>query len=341
LKKYISKAIQYILFPSIGLYIIWHLYKNQKADEILEVLKNDVNYSWIVLSIVLGLLSHLSRAMRWQMLIKTVERKPKLSNTFWAVMTGYLANLIFPRMGEVTRCSVISKYESMSFTRILGTVVAERLIDLLMLVLVFIFVLILQFDFLWSFLSVQLNWTGYSQFFSSPYVIGTLILLAGVIFFVKRNMHNFSAFTRLKSLWDKFKEGFASIKNVDNKPIFIFHTLFIWCMYFLMIYVCFFSMSSTSSLPFSAGITILLTGSLGMLAPVQGGIGPWHFMVIATLQMYGISEASSGIFALVVHAAQNVMIIVAGLVAFFILPLINRTVREGSYDKEDIEPFAL
>ncbi|MCU4162403.1 lysylphosphatidylglycerol synthase transmembrane domain-containing protein [Carboxylicivirga caseinilyticus] len=324
MKKQLSKLIQYILFPSIGLFIIWQLYKDQKADEILQVLKNDVDFKWIGLSVVLGLLSHLSRALRWQMLIEPVERKPRLSNTFWAVMTGYLANLVFPRMGEVSRCGVISKYEKMSFTRVVGTVVAERLSDLLMLVLITIVVLILQFDLFLELLQNNVNISGITSLFTSPIFYAILALIVICILVVFRFSSRLSFLSRLRNLWHKFYDGLQSYRKIKNVPAFIFHTLFIWTMYFLMIYVCFFSMNQTSGLTIDAGITILLTGSLGMLAPVQGGIGPWHFMVIATLKLYGIAADSAGVFALVVHAAQNTMIIVVGLIAFIVLPFINR-----------------
>jgi uncharacterized protein (TIRG00374 family) len=327
-KKSVSKLIQYILFPAIGIFIIYQLYKDQNGEEILSALRNDVDYSWIVFSICLGLLSHVSRALRWQMLIEPIEKKTGLINTFCAVMTGYLANLVFPRMGEVSRCGVLSKYERLSFTRVVGTVVAERLTDLIVLILIAIAVLTIQFDFLGGFLLKTLNLDSVSEIFMSPLFYGILLLIPVTLLLIKRYAKQYKALMFLKNLMVKFTEGVSSIKKIKNKPLFVFHTLFIWVMYFLMIYVCFFSMPSTSSLGINAGITILLTGSLGMIAPVQGGIGAWHFMVIATLKLYGVPAEEGGVFALVVHAAQNLMIIGAGLLAFGLLPVINRSNHE-------------
>nr|WP_321454154.1 lysylphosphatidylglycerol synthase transmembrane domain-containing protein [uncultured Carboxylicivirga sp.] len=329
MKTRLSKLIQYIIFPTIGVIIIWQLYKDQKADEILQVLKNDVDFRWIGLSVFLGLLSHLSRAMRWRMLIEPVERKPRLSNTFWAVMTGYLANLVFPRMGEVSRCGVISKYEKMSFTRVVGTVVAERLSDLLMLVLITVVVLILQFDLFVVFIHKHIHLEGLTTMFSSPFFYIIIAVIIASVFLIIRFSERLSILKHVRNLWVKFSDGLSSYRKIKNVPAFIFHTLFIWTMYFLMIYVCFFSMDQTSKLTIDAGITILLTGSLGMIAPVQGGLGPWHFMVIATLKLYGITSDVGGVFALVVHAAQNAMIIVVGLIAFIVLPFINPSKDEA------------
>ncbi|MCU4174087.1 lysylphosphatidylglycerol synthase transmembrane domain-containing protein [Carboxylicivirga sp. N1Y90] len=325
MKKLLSKTIQYVLFPVFGILIIWHLYKDQKADEIADVLRNDMNFFWVGLSIILGILSHVSRAMRWQLLLEPVEKKPRFNNTFWVVMTGYLANLVFPRMGEVSRCGVLSKYEKMSFTRVIGTVVAERLVDVFVLGLIALSVLVLQFDLITYFFGEYLNIDSFATVLSSPIFYGLLISIGIVIFVFFKFSDQLKMLKQVKSLWLKFADGLGSIRKIKNKPAFVFHTIFIWLMYFLMIYVCFFSMESTASLTIHAGITILLTGSLGMLAPVQGGIGPWHFMVIATLKLYGVDAHEAGIFALVVHAAQNAMIIVVGLLAFVMLPILNKS----------------
>lgn len=324
MKRSISKLIQFILFPAIGIFIIYQLYKDQNAGEIVSVLRNDVDYKWIILSISIGILSHISRAMRWQMLIEPIEKKPCFVNTFLAVMIGYLANLVFPRMGEVSRCGVLSKYERMSFTRVVGTVVAERLSDLIMLVLIMILVLALQFDLLGGFLSRTLKLESLSGVFLSPLFYGLLALFVVSVLLIKRYSRQYRALMFLKNLMTKFTEGVSSIRKIKNKPLYLLHTLFIWLMYFLMIYVCFYSMPGTSFLGIDAGITILLTGSLGMIAPVQGGIGAWHFMVIATLKLYGVPAETGGVFALVVHAAQNLMIIGLGLLAFSALPFLNR-----------------
>ncbi|MBR8538246.1 flippase-like domain-containing protein [Carboxylicivirga sediminis] len=330
MKKSLSKLIQFILFPAIGLFIIYQLYKDQNATEIATILRNDVDYKWIILSISLGILSHVSRAMRWQMLIEPIEKKPGLLNTFCAVMIGYLANLIFPRMGEVSRCGVLSKYERLSFTRVVGTVVAERLSDLFMLLIIMVAVLALQFDLLGGFLLRTLKLESVGEIFLSPLFYGILALITVSILLIKKYSKQYRALMFLKNLMAKFTEGLSSIRKIKNKPLYLLHTFFIWFMYFLMIYVCFFSMPATSSLDINAGITILLTGSLGMIAPVQGGIGAWHFMVIATLKLYGVPAESGGVFALVVHAAQNLMIIGMGLLAFGMLPIINRKKHEAT-----------
>jgi uncharacterized protein (TIRG00374 family) len=332
LKQRLSKLIQYILFPALGIAIIWWLFKDQEASSILEVVRNDVNYYWIGLSIVLGILSHISRAARWQQLIAATGEKTGLNNTYWSVMIGYFVNLMVPRMGEVSKCGVLSKYEKIPFTKVIGTVVAERLFDLIMLILISMAVFALQFDLLGDFLTRELDFGRVQSLLLSPIPWLFLIVTMVAIVLIYRNRSSFRVFKQFEGLWLKFKDGFTSIRRVENKTQFLAHTVFIWLMYFAMVYVCFFSLQATSHLTVETGLTILLTGSLGMLAPVQGGLGTWHAMVIATLALYNVDREMAGIFALVVHAAQNIMIIATGILGFIILPYVNRASNEGLND---------
>ncbi len=303
---------------------MWYVYRNYDMQEIQHTLKSGVNYWWILLSMVAGLASHFSRTIRWQMLIEPIEKKTRISNTFFAVMVGYFANLLIPRMGEISRCGVLSRYEKISVTRLIGTVVVERLIDVIMLFVCLLLVLAVQFNVVSDFLSKNTDLSKISNLFTSIWTyafIASLILLFRIF---KKRFSKSSPFLKLKGLWNKFSEGFLAIKNIKNKWLFIFHTLFIWFMYFLMIYVCFFGFEFTSHLSPLAGLSTFVLGSLGMVAPVQGGMGPWHFMVIATLQMYGISQNEGAAFALVVWSALNIMIVITGIISLILLPVINR-----------------
>ena len=327
LKRWITKFLQYIFFPAMGITIVWWLFRGQTLSDIIHVLENDINYFWIAFSVALGILSHVSRALRWQQLIRATGENAGFNNSFWAVMTGYFVNLLVPRMGEISKCGVISKYEKISFTKVVGTVVVERLFDMLMLLVLFVVVLVLQFDVLRSFFVKYVDVGRMYDRLLSP-VTWIVIFLALVLVYVfHRTRHSLKIFHDLTSIWDKFKEGFFSIRNVENVWMFWAYTIFMWIMYLGMIYVAFFSFNDTSHLGAGAGLTILLTGSLGMMLPVQGGLGTWHAMVIATLAIYGVTHDMAAIFALVVHGAQTLMIIVMGLLAFIILPLTNRSVN--------------
>lgn len=299
------------------------LYKDQDLSKLIEIIENDVNFWWVAVSLVIGVLSHLARALRWQMLIEPIEKKTTWYNTFMAVFVGYLANLILPRMGEVTRCGVLSKYEKISFARLAGTVLTERLTDFLFLVLIIVLAFFLKFDMLVDFFSAKLDFGKMGSFLTSGKLIFVIVGLVGLFFFAKKVSEKLGLINKLKGILSKFTEGIKSVKNVKSKGGYLFYSVFIWIMYFGMQYTSFFAMQETSHLTVSAGIIILATGSIGMLAPVQGGIGAWHGMVIATLALYGVTEEPAYAFALMVHGAQNLLVIVVGVLSFILFPLVN------------------
>ena len=322
MKSKISQIIRFILFLSIGAGLFIWLYHDQNPTQIFEVIKNDVNFNWIWLSLLLGLLSHLARAFRWRMLITQAEKRTAWYNTAMAVFVAYLANLVLPRMGEVTRCAVLSRHEKVSFTRLVGTVAAERLTDLTMLILVFLLALTLEFNMLANFLNSMLKDRDFS-IFGSVWLWTVVAAIIIGLFFIRKIISRLSIFIKIKGMWSMFSEGFLSVKQLPNKRLYIFYSLFIWLMYFGMQYVSFFALPATSHLTPSAGLVILVTGSIGMLAPVQGGIGPWHAMVIATLALYGVTEEPAYAFALLVHGAQNLLVVALGLISLVIFPLVN------------------
>jgi len=263
------------------------------------------------------------------MLIESLGKKPRTINTFLAVMIGYFANLLLPRMGEISRCGLISKYEEISFSKLIGTVVLERVLDIIMLMIFLLIALSTQFSIISNFFSNNPEVsTKLSAIFASAntlYVIGIGLLL---IWFLRKKFKNTIVFKKIDKTLTNFMDGFRTIKKLDNKWPFVLHTVFIWIMYYLMTYICFFSFGFTSNLPAIAGLTVFVMGSFGMVAPVQGGIGAWHFMVIGTLLVYlpGVAniENMTRSFALVVHGSQTAMIIILGALSVIALPIANR-----------------
>lgn len=324
MNKSISKGLRILFFLSVGIIILWWLYKDQDPAELMNILKKDVGYGWIILSLILGLMSHISRTFRWQMLIEPVEKKPRLHNTFLAVMIGYLANLAIPRMGEISRCAVLSRYEQISFSRLVGTVVTERVLDLIMLLLALALVIVLQYGVFMEVVSNRMDFSGMYNIFSSSWFALVLLFTIGLLFIFRKKIKRSRIFFKVKGLWQKFKEGLFSYRNVSNKPLFFFHTALIFVLYYLMIYICFWGFTFTKDLGPGAGLAVFVLGSFGMVAPVQGGIGPWHFMVISTLLFFGVKAPQAAAFALLVHGSLNGMIIVTGLLSLLILPIVNK-----------------
>lgn len=308
---------------------MWYVYRNYDIHEIKETLHKGVNVWWILLALLAGLLSHISRTLRWQMIIEPLANKTNTLNTFIAVMIGYFANLLIPRMGEISRCGVLARYEKISMSKLIGTVVVERLIDVISLVVCLILVFLLQFNIVSDFLLNNTDLSRFTNLFTSAktYIIAAAII--GVLFIFRKRFAYSSPYKKVSVLWQKFAEGFMAIKNLKHKGWFIAHTIFIWVMYFIMIYSNFFAFEFTRDLSPLAGLSVFVLGSLGMVAPVQGGMGPWHFMVIASLHMYGVPKIEGGAFALIVWSSLNAMIVVFGIASFLLLPVLNRSKQDA------------
>ena len=325
MKKILKKIVQFLIFFAIGAFIFWLVYKDQDIDRIKSVLKNDVKYFWIFISVIIGLLSHMSRTVRWQIMIQPIGHKPGFLNTFLAVMTGYLMNLAFPRMGEISRCGVMARYEKMSFTKLLGTVVAERAVDMISLLLLLLIVIFSQFRQILEFLhknpEIESKILG---IITSPILIAGILLFVVFVIVFRKALKHTALYKKVVAVLLNLKEGILSIRSMQNKGWFLFHSVAIWGLYYLMLYVVFFAFDFTRNLPFVAGLTTFVLASFGMVAPVQGGIGAWHFMAIESLALYGIAKENGVIFAFVAHGIMTAMIILLGIISLLVLPFINR-----------------
>ena len=317
MKSFYKQTVKFFAFLCVTVVLFWLVYRDQDPAELMKALREDVNYTWIWVAIVLGILSHVSRSLRWQMLTKSMGYRISFMNSFMGVMIGYFANMAIPRMGEFTRCGVVSKYENVPFSKLLGTVVTERVFDMLMLLALTLIVVLTQFKQVGIFLdnNEEIKQKLYAML-HSPWTLVLLTALvlgsAGFFWFVRKG----SFFTRLHHFLSGMKEGLLTVKDVEHKWLFIGHTIFIWLMYYLMLYVCFFCFQFTSHLGPMVGLTVFVLSSYGMVAPVQGGVGAWHFMVIAALLIYlpHTEEITSlaKIFALLTHGTMTLLYIVVG-----------------------------
>ncbi len=331
LKKGLS-VLKYLAFLSVGIFVFWWVYKDEPISKYKSDFRN-LNYWWILLSVFLNILSQISRAIRWNMLIKPLGYRPRIVNSYFSVVLLYFVNLLLPRAGEVFRCTVLSRYEKIPFAKLAGTVFVERMADFIMLVVLAFIIIASQFGVFTSFFEtheeVRSNLQGFLSVRNLMIGMGVLLLftLAFYLFniYYKKQKTNRQSnfFKRLRLIRHNFVLGIKSIAKLENKWAFVGHTLFIFLMWLLMLYVIFFSYGPTSHLSIKTGMITFLMGGLAMLAPVQGGIGPWHFMVYETLFIYGIEKADGKVFALIAHTSTNLIYLILGLAAFIILPLIN------------------
>lgn len=328
MKEKLYTLLRFLVFLSIGSFLFWLVYRDQPLDEIITALK-DANYLWIGLALIIALFSHLSRALRWNILINSMGYKPRTINTFFSVMIMYLSNTAIPRSGEIARCGVMKRYENIPFSKLLGTVVVERVIDFIMLFILLFIVLITQFSVILSFIENNPDVGDKFDFLSKTsnlLIMGAFTFLFFLaILLLRKKMKNTIFYFKAKELMKNFWEGIKTIKNLEKKWLFIAHSFFIWIMYFLMIYVTFWSFEFTSHLSLLTGLTIFVMASFGMVAPSPGGIGTWHFMVIETLVIYGVERTpDASAFAFAAHGTMTLLIIVVGLISLLLIPIYNK-----------------
>lgn len=333
MKKKIFNIAKYTLFALIGIGLLWFVTKDKDINKLLSYFKS-ANYLWVLIAALIGILSHYVRAIRWNLLIKETGYEPKPASTFYAVMVGYLANLAIPRIGEITRCGVLSKTKKMPMGMLVGTVISERAFDMLTLLLLMFITISLQFKFLSGFLEKYLFGPLGAKFENPLYSIlfGLLfiIFLIGFLFIAYRFMllpiiKNSRYFFKFKRALVNFSKGVKAIFRNKRKWLFLFYTLLLWILYTLMVYLCVFSLDETANLSFFDGITIMVLGSIGIVAPVPGGIGAYHFIIIALLtELYQIGAEAATSFAYIAHTSQMAVIILAGIISYFLLLFIQR-----------------
>jgi glycosyltransferase 2 family protein len=322
LKKAI-KWIKYIVFLGIGVLLLVLAFNNQNPRDLLAQLK-EVDYLWVWLSILFGFLAMISRGLRWVILLENMNYEPKPLNSIYAVAIGYFTNLAIPRAGEVTRCTSLNQTENIPVNKLFGTIILERTIDFILLIILICTTFLLKFDaFEQFFLNLFADSPEQSSSlgFFAVAIISTVLMLF-LIF--KKRLKKTTLYIKVFDFLQGVKDGFKSIKGLKNKWAFWGHTLFIWLMYYLMTYVCFFAIEGTQHLHAIDGLFTMVVGGLGMVAPVQGGIGAYHLVVKIGLMILGIAPDSAILFATVVHTAQTLMTLFIGSTSLLLLFLSKR-----------------
>jgi len=300
--------------------LIWFSLSKLKPEDIAAI-KNSfktANYWWVALSLFFGILSHLSRAYRWQFLLEPLGYKPKFANSVMAVLIAYLVNLMIPRAGEFARATAITKYEKIPFEKAFGTIVSERIADVIMLLSIMATAFFLQTKLLSSYLFKESSTNSNMLYYI---IIGGAIL--GFLFFqlIKKSNHPF--IKKVQKFVYGLIQGVISIFKMKKKWAFIFHTVFIWGMYILMFYVVTFALPETSNLPFGAIIVGFVVGGLSM-ALTNGGLGTYPVFVASAITLYGVSKNPALAFGWIMWTAQTLMVLIFGGLSFLLLPIYNR-----------------
>lgn len=324
----------------LGIGILWWMYRDTDWVEFTRCLLYDMNWGWMLLSLAFGVLPGMLRGWRWRMLLIPLEEYPRNRTCINAVFLSYASSLVVPRIGEVTRCGTLKSYEGTSFSKALGTVVTERMVDSIVMLLLAALAVISQVPTLVRFLQTTGTDVGQilAQFTSTGYLV-TFICLLAVLALGILLIYRFAVFRKGKDAMNNLLSGMLSLRRVKNLPLYLFYSFAIWICYFLHFYLAFFCFDFTAGIGLAPAFLIFCIGSFAVLVPTPNGAGPWHFAVKTMLVIYGVAEAQAVLFALVVHTIQTCEVVLLGAWGWADLAC-NTTVRrpkeeQGAISEKD------
>jgi uncharacterized protein (TIRG00374 family) len=327
LKKAALQTLRVTAFLLLGLLLLYLSFRNTSIDELRNGLR-DADYSWLLPAFGISMLAFFSRARRWVLLIHSLGYSPKLSHTFHAVMSGYLANMALPRMGEVTRCVLLSRRERIPVDKLFGTVILERTVDLISLLLIMVVMLITSYESIGPFLKdvvmIPLGSKITTLFGSTLAIriitISSVLIISLLLFKYRKRIFGTKLYHRIREFLKGVFHGFSSFRSLKHRWEFLFHSVFIWVCYIIMTWLVVFIIPATSHLTLSDAIFLLVIGGLGMAAPVQSGLGAFHWIISRGLLLVYLIPLEDGLaYALISHTSQMILIALAGSVSMIIL----------------------
>lgn len=297
----------------LGLGILWWMYRGTDWSDFGHYVLHEMNWWWMLVSLAFGILPQMARAWRWKMALEPLGEHPRRTSCIDAIFMSYAASLVIPRVGEVTRCGTLKTSDGVSFTKSLGTVVTERLVDSLLMLLFTGIAFLLQLPMFLRFLKETNTNVGdlLHRFTGTGYIVTFICLVAALIAgFVA--IRRFSFFKKGRDMLRDMWEGILSLRKVRNLPLYLFYSILIWVGYFLHFYIAFFCFDFTAHLSIGAAFLIFCVGTFAVLVPTPNGAGPWHFAVKTMLVLYGVAETQAIMFALTVHTIQTALVVLLG-----------------------------
>lgn len=328
--KKIATILQYIFFLGGGILLIWWQFHNMTPEQVIKfkLALSNANYKMLVPVIFMSLASHVSRSVRWKILIAPMGYKPSLFNTFSVIMVGYLANSFVPRLGEILKCTLLGKYEKIPPQKLIGTIVVERVFDFLCYLIFILITILIQFQLVGNFVKNEMtkiikNTNGINFWTDIIIVLMSIVLLVFFIRLLISKFKNSKVILRLKNFLSGLREGIASIKKLQNRGWFLFHTIFIWSMYLLQIYVGFSAIQEVSHLGLNAACSVLTLATLAMII-TPGGIGTFPTAVFLVLNLYNVDQSTGEAFGWIMWGATTFIILFFGSLSLAVLFFINR-----------------
>ena len=327
-RRYLT-ILQYIFFFALGLFLVWWSVKDLSSNDkfqIKEALRT-ARYLLILPVLIILFFSHYIRALRWKLLIEPLGYNPKVKNTFFAVMIGYLTNLAFPRLGEILKCTVLAKYESIPVDKLIGTIIIERIIDAFSLFIIFAITIALQPDIYSQFSDYFFQKSTAVESRSSgiyfTIIAGGIILLVIVLWMIIKKKNWQDLVKLFRNITINIVKGVAVIARLKKKISFIFLTIVLWTLYLLGGYIGFYAFKDTSIYGLKVAFAILSAGSIGMIL-TPGGIGAYAILLEKTMQLYGLQKGVALAFGWLLWIFQTGVILLGGLFSFVAMPYFNK-----------------
>lgn len=337
IRKRILTILQVLFFLALGISLVWWMAKGISEEGWKEIRNavDNANYLLLIPVFVTLFISHYLRGLRWKLLIEPLGYKPSTANVVSMVMIGYMSNLAIPRFGEILKCTLLARYEKIPPDKLVGTIVAERAVDVVSLVVVLMITILLQINVVGNYtlelikeIAKAKTGNGTDWLRLSLVLTGIVILLFLIYLFLKKFKQGI-LLQKIIKLYKGVMSGLMSIRYVKQKRLFFFYSVAIWSLYMISIWIGFSALNETSGLGIKEAFSVLSFGSIGMLVPTQGGLGPYQYAVQKTLVLYGIHEPLGYAFGWVLWLAQMGIVLVFGLLCFLLLPVINRKRNES------------
>ncbi len=328
-KSLLGYAVRYLLPLALTVMLVWYMFKKVNFSDMMGIIRNGVDYWWILAAMGISVLSHVARAARWRLQLRALGISPPFMALCCSVFGCYALNLVFPRLGEVWRCTYIAGRQHAPLTTVLGSMVADRLADTLMVLLLTILTFVVASGAINAFLVKYPVGRGLVDMVSDPLfwaaVVGGIVLAWGLLYFFRHTRFVGKLRGWTKELWN----GFAVVAKMPGKGRFLLLTLAIWGCYYVQLYVAFFAFPFTRELCADSGLAFGLVpclvafvlSSIGMAVPSNGGLGPWNIAVMFGLAVYGISDAQGTAFSMLQWSGQTVMLIILGIYTMLYISL--------------------
>lgn len=307
-----------IAFPLLlGGAILYWMYRDFDFKSIENILLKEMNWTWMLLSFPFGILAQMLRGWRWKQTLGPVGERPRTSVALHSIFLSYATSLVIPRIGEFTRCGVLKRYDGISFSKALGTVVTERAIDTLLMGIITATLLFFQMGVFSTFFSrTGTTMDSLLRRFSVTGYVVTAVCAVAVLVLLHLLLKRLSIYNKVRATMGGIWQGVMSLRSVSDIPLFTVYTLGIWCCYFLHYYLTFFCFDFTAGLGIDCALVTFVVGSIAVIVPTPNGAGPWHFAVKTMLILYGVSDTNALYFVLIVHTVQTMLVIALGIYAW-------------------------